>query len=354
MMRLRIVPGILLCISTSIWAEIHSAAQADSLINAGIRQTLLCDFDGAMASFQKVVETDPGNPAGPFYLAATLQSKMMDEETDVLAAEFYKQIDRVIRMTKEDIKAGGRDPLAYEYLGSAYSYRGLFEAKQGRLVKGVLHAHKGVGYLEEALKLDSTLVDACAGVGNYKYWSGHFYKYLKWLPFIRDEREPGIRLIRKTVERGKRSRWVGVTSLGWIEFDRKNFKAGLELFESGLREFPGSRFFLWGAADCAFGIEHFGLAVRLYSELLSSIRDSGGRNGYNEAECLFKLMKAFNGLGESGKAVLQAEAIVALRPSTMAVESKIKKHRKAARECLEKYTAKKDTAADGLGKIRSD
>jgi tetratricopeptide (TPR) repeat protein len=273
----------------------------------------------------------------------------MDEETDAWAVEFYRQIDLAIRMTEDRINTGSRDPLAYEYLGSAYSYRGFFEAKQGRLVKGVLHAHKGVGYLEKALKLDSTLVDACAGVGNYKYWSGHFYKYLKWLPFIRDEREPGIRLIRKTMERGKRSRWVGITSLAWIEFDRKNFKAGLELFESGLCEFPGSRFFLWGAADCAFGMKDFGLAVRLYSELLSSIRDSGGRNGYNEAECLFKLMNAFDGLGEGEKAVLQARTIVALRPSSMAVESKIKKHRKAARECLRRYAERKDETAPERG-----
>jgi hypothetical protein len=147
---------------------------------------------------------------------------------------------------------------------------------------------------------------------------------------------------------------VGITSLGWIEFDRKNFKAGSDLFESGLREFPGSRFFLWGAADCAFGAGDFVPAVRLYSELLSSIRDSGGRNGYNEAECLFKLMKAFDGLGERDMAAVQARAILALRPSTMAVESRTKKHRKAAREFLEKHAGKKDAADHDSGNLKTD
>jgi tetratricopeptide (TPR) repeat protein len=332
-------------------SQVLQSGQVDSLIDAGIRQTMLCDFDGAMATFQRLADGDPDNPAGPFYLAATLQSKMMDEETADRAAEFYRQIDRVIRMTEGPIKAGTRDPLVYEYLGSAYSYRGLFEAKQGRLVKGVLHAHKGVGYLQEALKLDSTLMDACAGVGNYMYWSGHFYRYLRWLPFISDEREAGIRLIRKTVERGRRSRWVGITSLGWIEYDRKNFKAGFDLFESGLRQFPGSRFFLWGAADCAFGMKDFTLAIRLYSELLSSIRGSGGRNGYNEAECHFNLLKAYKSLGEYDKAVLQAKAIVAIPPSNPAIESRIKKHRKAARDCLERFEGGKENAARRAGNV---
>ena len=93
----------------------------------------------------------------------------------------------------------------------------------------------------------------------------------------------------------------------------------------------------------------FALAVRLYSELLASIRASGGRSGYNEAECLFKLMKAFDGLGDKGHAVLQAKAILALRPSSMAVESRIKKHRKAGREFLEKHAEKKEAAAGRLG-----
>jgi tetratricopeptide (TPR) repeat protein len=326
----------------------------DSLIDAGTRLTLLCEFDGAMAAFQELADACPDNPAGPFYLAATLQSKMMDWETDAWAAEFYRYIDRVIAMTEPGIKAGTGDASALEFLGSAYSYRGLFEAKQGRLVKGVLHAHKGVEYLEEALKIDSSMVDVCAGIGNYKYWAGHFYKYLKWLPFIRDEREEGIRLIRLTVERGGRSRWIGVNSLGWIEYDRKNYKAGLALFESGLAEFPGSRFFLWGAADCAFGMKDHELAVKLYSQLLSSIRGSGGRNGFNESECLLKLMKSFTALGENGKAALQAQAILDLKASSMAVESKLKKHRKAARECLERHETGKDAAAPRTENVHNE
>jgi len=335
-----IIPAIVVLLPLAVPGQESINSRPDSLIDEGIRRTLLCEFDSAMAVFQKITDENPGNPAGPFYLAATLQSKMMDFETDEWAAEFYRQIDRVIRMTEAKIKAGDRDPSLYEYLGSAYSYRGLFEAKQGRLVRGVLHAHKGVGYLEEALKLDSSMVDVCAGIGNYKYWAGHFYKYLKWLPFISDEREAGIRLIRLTLERGRRSRWIGVNSLGWIEFDRKKFKAGLELFESGLREFPASRFFLWGAADCAFGMEDYPLATDLYSQLLSSIQSSGGRNGYNEAECRFKMMKAFAALGEDEKAALQAGAILELKIPSMAVESKIRKHRKAARECLERLEKK--------------
>jgi tetratricopeptide (TPR) repeat protein len=318
------------------FAQNGPSAGADSLILHGIRQTFLCDFDGALNTFRKLADRDPVSPAGPFYLAATLQSKMMDAETNAWEAEFTKNIDAVIRTTEKMISEGNRDPQIFEYLGSAYNYKGLYEGKQGRLLKGFIHAHRGVGYLEKALALDSTLFDACAGVGNYKYWAGHFYKYLKWLPWIRDERDAGIRLIRKAVERGTYSRWVGVSSLGWIEYDRKNYREGIDLFDGGLREFPGSRFFLWGAADCAFGMKDYELSVRLYSQLFSSIRESAGQSGYNEAECLYKLMRAHEALGQSDAAAARADALLELKPAKEA-ESRIEKHRKAARKCRERF-----------------
>jgi tetratricopeptide (TPR) repeat protein len=330
----RVVLFVLLPIAGAFGGE-HVTTQTDSIVHHGIRQTFLCDFDSAMLTFQKLRDCNLDDLAGPFYLAATLQSKMMDAETNAWEAEFYEYIDKVIREAEEKIAAGRGDPQIYMYLGSAYNYKGLYEGKQGRLVKGFIHAHKGIRYLEKALKIDSTLIDACVGVGNYKYWSGHFYKYLKWLPWISDERELGILLVQKAITRGTYSRWVGVSSMGWIEFDRKNYKEGIKLFDSGLREFPGSRFFLWGAADCAFGMKDFELAIQLYSQLLSSICRSAGQSGYNEAECRYKMLKAHEALEQFDKAVLEANAILALKPPE-AVEIRIKKHRKAAKECIKR------------------
>jgi tetratricopeptide (TPR) repeat protein len=189
-----------------------------------------------------------------------------------------------------------------------------------------------VGYLEKAIQADSTFYDAYLGVGNYKYWAGRFTKYLRWLPWIRDERTLGISMVQRSIERGKLSHWVGISSLGWIEYDRKHFDAGLELFLSGLREFPGSRFFLWGAADCAFGMRDFRLASQYYSQLLESIQRAPGQSGYNEAECRTKLMKSFEALREREGALTQAEAILAMKP-VPAVESRIGRHRRAAIEC---------------------
>jgi hypothetical protein len=53
-------------------------------------------------------------------------------------------------------------------------------------------------------------------------------------------------------------------------------------------------------------------------------------------------MKSFMALGDGGQAVLQAQALLGLKTSSMAVESKIRRHRKAARECLKRFKTRQD------------
>jgi tetratricopeptide (TPR) repeat protein len=318
-----------------LWTAPLRAQAPDSLLLSGIRLTLACDFDGAMEVFRSYGQAHPDDPAGPFYAAATLQSAMMDAESDGHEREFFDYIDRAIRMGESLLAAGRADARLYFHLGNAYNYKGLYEAKRGALAAGVLHAHRGAGYLEKALAADSAYEDAYLGVGNYKYWSGRYYRYLRWLPWIRDERELGVRMVRRAVEKGTLSRWVGMSSLGWIEYDRKNYSEGLLLFRIGLREFPESRFFLWGEADCLFAMGDFAAAAGRYENLLASILGSEGQSGYNEAECRYKLMTAYDRLGRGAAAGAQARAVLAMKPEA-AAEKRMERQRKAAREWLER------------------
>ncbi|MBN2202354.1 hypothetical protein JW777_10400 [bacterium] len=311
------------------------AQSPDSLLLSGIRLTIACDFEGALVVFRAYEKTHPHDPAGPFYVAATYQSAMMDAESDRHEKEFFEAVNRSIRMADSLIAAGRPDSRVYFHLGNAWSYKGLYEAKRGGLATGVLHAHRGVGYLEKALDADSLYEDAYLGVGNYKYWSGRYYKYLRWLPWIRDERGLGIRLVRRVIEKGTLSRWVGMSSLGWIEYDRKNYGESLRLFRRGLAEFPESRFFLWGEADCLFADGDYEQAAGRYENLLVSILGDKHQSGYNEAECRTKLMTAYDNIGRQEAAEAQARAVLAIQADP-AVLKRMERQRKAAAEWLDR------------------
>jgi len=331
----------------SLWggfAQSPFSFEVDSLILRGMDQTLLCEFDEAMATFQRVIDRCPDHLVGYFYQAAVLQSRMMDYETDLWEGDFYRLIDKAIDTGKKQLKRGDDNAWTYFYLGSAYSYKGLYQAKAGSFISGFISAHKGMGYFEKAVEMDSTLYDAYLGLGSYKYWAGRFYKYLKFLPWIKDEREKGIGMVTLSVDKGTFSYWAGLNSLAWIEYDRKRYKEALILFKKGLGKYPGSRFFQWGVADSYFQLNDFSIAALFYQELLFSILNDSPNNGYNEVVCRFKLALSHFALGYYQEALKECDAILQ-RGVEEKISIRLEKYRKAARkyrkECLSRLEKKK-------------
>jgi tetratricopeptide (TPR) repeat protein len=276
-----------------IIAQTPFSPEVDSLIVRGIDQTFDCQFDSAMITFQKVIDLYPDHAAGYFYKAATLQSKMMDYETDLWENEYYELINQAIKLGEQQISNEDNNPWTYFYLGSSYGYKGLYQAATGSYIVGFMSAREGLGFMEEAVKRNEAVYDAYMVLGNYKYWYSRFKKYFKWIPLVRDERDEGIRMIKLSIVKGTFSYWVGMNSLAWIEYDQKHYKAARNLFLKGLDQYPGSRFFMWGLADTYFRMDEYTKAAELYESLLDVVQNSRWNNGYNEIVARFKLIRTY-------------------------------------------------------------
>ena len=309
--------------------------KTDSLILQGIDYTFTCNFDSALHLFQQVTKKYPDHPVGYFYQAATLQSKMMDEESTNLEEQFYALIDTAISIGEKRLDE--KDAWINFYLGTCYSYKGLFLGKQNKIIPAFLTAKKGVTYLKKSLKIDSTLYDAWLGLGSYMYWSGYFYRHIKWLPWISDQRKEGIKKIHISICNGTFSYWVGLNSLAWVEYNQDNFPQAIELFLQGLRKYPNSRFFLWGVGDCYYKMGKHQEAVEVYEKLLQSIIHETLNNGFNEIECRTHLMVSYFYIEEYEKSYHHATAILA-RKTDEKITHRVEKHYKTAedfrRRCL--------------------
>ncbi len=303
--------------------------EIDGMILKGMDFTFLCQFDSALTVFETMESILPNEIVGSFYRAATLQSMMMDYETDRWEQEFTFQIEKAIRIGEEKQKQTVPQAWDLFYLGNAYSYKGLYQAKSGSLLAGIVNAHRGVAMLRKALSMDSTLYDALIEVGGYEYWSSRFYRYLKWLPWINSDGEQGIRMVEKGIEKGTFSYCVGLCNLGWIEYDRKKYDSALVLFEKGLQRYPGSRFFLWGIADCLYKLNRFDESIEFYERLLDSIRNGDINNGYNEAECSMKLALSHYALGHYDSALRYSDTILALKPEPKIAKRMVKQKQTA-------------------------
>lgn len=302
--------GILLILpNLAVLGQTPFSSSVDSLILKGMDQTLMTEFDSAAVTFQKVIDLYPDHLVGYFYQAANLQSRMMDIEDNIWENEFYRWIDTAEAKGLHMLEEGDENPWTYFYMGSVYSYKGLYQAKSGSLVQGFVSAKKGLGLLEEATKKDTSLYDAYLGLGNYKYYAGKYYKFLRWLPWISDEREEGLHMIRLAMQKGIFSNWVSINSYAWIQYDMKNYAEALTLFLKGLDHYPQSRFFTWGAALCYLKQGQFEEARKIYELLLDQILNCPWNNGYNEIEARSKLAECYLGLDEAEKALEQCRLI---------------------------------------------
>lgn len=332
-----------LTLSAAVFAQGPVSPKINELINRGIEQTLATHFDSSLATFERVRRMRPDYPAAYFHKAAALQSMMMDFESDKWENRFNRCIDLAIGKADSLLKRDGDDAWLYFYLGSARSYRGLYEAKSGRLIKGFIIAKSGLASLTRAVELDSTIYDALLGLGSYRYWAGKYYKNLKWLPWIRDERDRGVKEVHIAIQRGAYTRWVGLNSLAWIEWDRGNLDEALSLFQKGLARFPGSRFFLWGIADTRFKAKAYEEALPVFREILASVQGESFNNGFNEVTCLVKLADCCL---ETGR--FEASFHYADRALDMTLEPRIKKRLK---HLLEEAGSIRHTALSKLGRI---
>lgn len=314
-------------------------AEVDSLIRGGIDLTFRSRFEEARVRFLRVMERYPAHPVGYFYQAAALQSKMLDYETDLWEEDFLRLAEEGLGLGEAAIEAGGADAWTYFYTGSIYTYKALYRGRTGSIVAGFFSARTGVKYLETAVEMDSTLYDAYLGIGSYKYWAS---RYMKWLPWVRDEREEGIRLVRRAIDRGSYSRWIGLNSLAWIEYDRAAYADALILFREGLDRFPGSRFFLWGTADTYFRLGQYEHAAEGYAHILDVILGMVYNNGFNEAVCRFKLAKTHMADRRYADAVAQCDVILGLEAEPDVVrrlKGRIQATEKMRQRCLERMEA---------------
>ena len=142
------IPILIFGITLSqIYAQNPYSPKIDSLILQGIDQTFNCQFDTAIATFEKLIDLYPNHIIGYFYKAATLQSKLLDYSTDLWETEYNELINQAIALGKNQIKNGDDDPWTYYYVGNCYGYQGLYQAKRGKYIAGFLSAKEGLEFM---------------------------------------------------------------------------------------------------------------------------------------------------------------------------------------------------------------
>ncbi|MBN2092209.1 hypothetical protein JW964_21495 [candidate division KSB1 bacterium] len=281
----------------------------DSLLQQSVEFTIRQNYAGAESTGLTMMKQYPEHPLGYLFMAATLQSKMLDYETDSFKDIFFNYLDKAEHFAKQAIAQDPQNPMNYFYSGSTFCYRAFYAGKQNQILQAYWHISNGIEALEKAVKLDSTIYDAYLGIGSYLFWKSQKMHFLNWLPLIKDERAKGIGLIQKTTEKGKYSRFAAINALAWIYIELKQYDNAIEIANTGEKAFPQSRYFKWCLAEANFRNKNYMEAIHHFRALLNSVTSENFNNHYNEVVCHQKLGESYFYLSQYEKALYHCQKI---------------------------------------------
>lgn len=281
----------ILVVSSAGWSLDPTYPVIKDRILEGMEKTILCDFDNAKKIYRELIEDYPEEPIGYFYMAAVIQSQMLDEENYSYKKEFEVFIKECIQKATKLQQDRRDDQWLLFYEGNAYLYQSFLKSKLNNWWGAYRDAGKGVNRLEKSLELDSTLYDAYLGIGSYKYWKSTKIKFLSWLPFIPDEREQGINLIIKAIDRGKFVSLIGKDQLAWILVDANRLEEAKKYALENYTLYPNSRFFQWTLAEVFYQSKEWDMAYQKYDLLFQSVKNIPENNHYNQVSCLLRMVE---------------------------------------------------------------
>lgn len=329
------------------YAQHSEIKKFDNKIIQAIELSILHQYDKSEKIFNDIINDSPFHPAGYFYKAAMIQSKMMDFETAQWEPEFIRNImlalhyaDSLMNQNKSPA------PELLFYKGSSLSYIAFYEGKKRKYIPAIRHGLAGISNLKKIGKNTAMSHDACFGIGSYKFWRSQITRHINWLPLIPDEREQGLQMVLSAIEDSKFSKYAAMNEIVWmlLEFDRA--EEAYLMAAKALDKFPGSRFFLWGAAKSAFALQDYETASTFFITLLNSISSAKPNNFYNEYICRLKLARCYFNLNSFSEAKSYLNSLDDLNLSP-GIKTRLKKQRKEAGK-LKQHIFKRLKAIDNL------
>ena len=286
-------------------------------IDFGIELTINNKFAKALDHFQQQIDKRPFDYKSHFYLAATLNAKMTHFENRIGEARFKITIRKVMELAdsclqNEDKINSSQKATVLSYLGSAYGYQAYHDGQVGNWYSAISNGINSAKYLNQAIEIDSTMYDAYLGIGTYKYWRYSKLQFISWLPFIPDEREEGIEMIKNAISKSRYSKYTAMHQLIYILLDYGKTNEAIIYAEKIMEKYPHSQFMWWAAAHAFFKHRDYRRAELAYLHLYQLLESDKNVNTSHLLNCMFKLAFIYMEIGSYSDCYNQCNKIISL------------------------------------------
>ena len=292
----------LFVVSFKGFAQTYPDPVVDSLLNSGINDIILQNYSRAESTFEQLNNSYPKLPLGNIYIVATEIARAYDYEEPYNDNLITQNLDAAEAKTENLLDKDDSNLWFIYFKALKEGYYAYYQVLQKNWLSAFSNGVDAVRDFERCLKIDPAFYESKIAIGSYQYWRSRKTEFLKWLPFIKDETELGIKNLQVAVNHASYHRYSAIYSLLWIYIDQKNYQAAIDLAEKTLKQYPGSRFFMWPLAR-AFENVDIRKAIIIYQELLDFYSKLPNSNFFNEIVLKHILAQLYVKQGDKKKAL---------------------------------------------------
>jgi tetratricopeptide (TPR) repeat protein len=228
------------CAQTIDWLDVHNRTLR------GIDLLYNVEFDASARTFDSVRQLAPGDPRGHFFgsMVDFWRYSLSRDEREY--DRFVEGTERVIDVCEGLLDNNPRDVIARFYLGGILGYRGLAHQANGSILKAVKDGKVGFGYLEEAVRMDTSLYDARMGFGLFTYLVAKVPRSFKWVTTLlgfSGDLEGGLKLMSEAAAHGVYTRSEASFFLSQFLFSEHRYDEGFAYLTPLLEKYPDNALF---------------------------------------------------------------------------------------------------------------
>lgn len=314
--RIRILIILFFLLTTNnIVAQVYPDAKVDSLLKEGIRYIVMQQYDKAESLFKQLSQHESNIPFTKIYTTAVEIVKAYDYGIPFNDSAITGNLEKAVNICEELLDTNDEN-IWYNYFAAvAYAYSAYYEALQQNWLSAFTEGIESIEYFDRCIELDPSFYEAYVASSSYTYWKARKTESVNWLPFFDDGREEAITQLEKAVDYSAYNTFLAVNSLLWIYIDRGEAEKVIDITSKMLKEYEGSRFFMYPLARAYEDID-YAKANEVYLKIIHSYEMEQITSKVRYVELYHKVAQNYQRMDDCENALKMCNKILEMRPFT--------------------------------------
>ncbi len=315
--------------------QVYPDHQIDSTLKAGINSIILQKYSQAEETFNYLIKKNPELPLGKIYLAAVYIARAYDYKEEYDESKIDSLLEEARGQSQILLKKDQNNIWNKYFLALAYGYSAYFKSLTANWFVSINNGIDAINEFEEIITQDKSFYEAQIAIGTFKYWKSKKTEFLNWFPGYVDEKEEAIDILETAISHSTYNMYLAINSLIWIYIDQQKYQQAIEIADSALDKFPGSRFFMWGLARAYEGINPE-KSVEVYNNILASLPSD--KNHFNEIILKHLMAQQYIKMGKNQEALSLCNEILSIKIPDEKIKSDLENRLERVKELRRKLS----------------